>query len=81
MRPLKPISAPGAHLRSVAVSLTRKYPSAWVAAGDRVQAKALKGDDSAAKTYRTTTAPVMNPERGFRAQLVNYRHGALCNFW
>ena len=46
-----------------------------------MQAKALKGDDSAAKTYRTTTAPVMNPERGFRAQLVNYRHGALCIFW
>ena len=43
------------------------------------QATTLKSDDRATKTYRTTTASVMNPERGFRAQLVNYRHGALHN--
>ena len=32
-------------------------------------------DQQKIRTYRTTTASVINPERGFRSQLVNYRHG------
>lgn len=35
----------------------------------------LANPSTEVRTYRTTTAAIVNPERGFRAQLVNLRRG------